>query len=116
VRYIRAMTVVVVATLSPAPQARDQVIAVLEDLIPRVHAEDGCELYALHENDDGRLVMIERWSSGTALDLHLRGPALAEMSERLRELDVPRADVQVLRAHPAGTPAQGTVAGGTGRP
>ena len=54
------MSVVVVATIHPRRNCRDQVIAALEKAVIRVHAEDsGCELYALHENDD-QLVMIEK--------------------------------------------------------
>ena len=57
------MSVVVVATIRPQSGCRDQVIAALENAVTRVHAEDGgCELYALHENDD-LLVMIEKWTT-----------------------------------------------------
>ena len=37
---------VVVATIIPLPEHRDEVIAVLTQTIPKVHAEEGCELYA----------------------------------------------------------------------
>lgn len=56
-RYGRPVSIVVVATVFPAPEFRQQAIALLEKTIPLVHAESGCELYALHE-DDGRLVMV----------------------------------------------------------
>ena len=42
------MPVVVVATITPKPEYRDEVIAAMKKAVPLVHAEDGCELYALH--------------------------------------------------------------------
>jgi quinol monooxygenase YgiN len=103
------MAVVVVATIRPLPDRRAEVIAALEAVIARVHAEDdGCLLYALHEGKD-RLVMVEKWSSGEALAAHGRGPAIAELGKRLDGLVEGTFDVQVLQPHPAGTPEQGIV-------
>jgi quinol monooxygenase YgiN len=103
------MAVVVVATLRPLPDRRAEVIAVLEDVIARVHAEDeGCLLYALHEGPD-RLVMVEKWSSAEALAAHGRGAAIAELGKRLNGLVEGASDVQVLQPYPAGTPDQGTL-------
>jgi quinol monooxygenase YgiN len=103
------MSIVVVATIYPAPEHREDVIAAFSDTIARVHAEDdGCELYALHEGED-RLVMIEKWTSEEKLAAHSRGPALAELNGRIDGKLAGRADLQVLRAHPAGTAQQGTL-------
>ena len=101
------MTVVVVATALPKPEHRDEVIAVFESAIARVHAEDdGCELYALHEGRD-RLVMIEKWASQEALAVHAKGPALVELGKGLAGKLTADLDVQVLAPHPAGTVEQG---------
>jgi len=101
--------VVVVATIRPLPEHRAEVIAAMEKVIADVHAhDDGCLLYALHEGDD-RLVMVEKWTSAEALAEHSRGPALAELNEALSGRLDRAVDVQILRPHPAGTPAQGTV-------
>jgi quinol monooxygenase YgiN len=103
------MSVVLVATIRPIPEHRDEVIAIFEAVITHVHAEDeGCELYALHEDED-RLVMIEKWASQEALAAHGRGPALAELNSRLAGKLLGDLDVQVLRPHPAGTARQGTL-------
>jgi quinol monooxygenase YgiN len=103
------MSVVVVATIHPVPEHRDEVIATFVQIIAKVHAEDdGCELYALHEGGD-RLVMVEKWSSAEALDAHSRGPALAELNKELAGKVAGDIDVQVLQPHPAGTPQQGTL-------
>jgi quinol monooxygenase YgiN len=102
------MSVVVVATVFPRPESRPQVIELLEQVIPQVHAEDGCELYALHEAGD-RLVMVEKWASRDALDAHLSSPAFLEMGRQLRTMVSQRPDVQVLSPHPAGTARQGAL-------
>jgi quinol monooxygenase YgiN len=103
------MAVVVVATIRPLPDRRAEVIAALEAVIARVHAEDeGCLLYALHEGPD-RLVVIEKWLTGEALAAHGRGGAITELGKRLDGLVEGTPDVQVLQPHPAGTPEQGTL-------
>jgi quinol monooxygenase YgiN len=103
------MSVVVVATIYPAAEHRAEVVAVFEQVIARVHAEDaGCELYALTEGAD-RLVMVEKWASAEALDAHSKGAALVELNKGLAGKLLGETDVQVLQPHPAGTPQQGTV-------
>ena len=100
------MSVVVVATVIPRPEHRDEVIAAYTETIPKVHAEDGCELYALHSGDD-RLVMIEKWASREALGAHFQGAALAAMRSRLEGKLAAPAEVLVFEAAPAGEPAKG---------
>jgi quinol monooxygenase YgiN len=103
------MSIVVVATIHPLPEHRDEVIAVFEETIARVHAEDeGCELYALHEVDD-RLVMIEKWTSADALAAHSRGPALTDAGPRLAGKVAGAPTVEVLQPHPSGTAALGAL-------
>src|SRR3712207_2649470 len=53
---------VVVATITPQPQHAQAVREAVLAAVPQVHAEEGCERYALHEARDGSLVMIERWA------------------------------------------------------
>jgi quinol monooxygenase YgiN len=102
------MSLVVVATLFPLAEHRDEVVAAIAEAVARVHTEDGCELYALHEGTD-RLVMIEKWSSKEALDIHLKAPALVELSGRLDGKLASPTEIQLLRPHPAGTARQGTL-------
>ncbi|MGO8886278.1 MAG: putative quinol monooxygenase [Streptosporangiaceae bacterium] len=73
-----------------------------------MHAEDGCELYALHQAD-GKLVMIERWSSPGALDVHSKGPNLARLAAALDGKLTGPLDVTVLEPVPAGDAAKGQV-------
>jgi quinol monooxygenase YgiN len=102
------VSVVVIAILDPLPEHRDEVIGAIVDAIPRVHAEDGCELYALHKSED-HLVMIEKWSSQEALTTHLNAPVLAELGGRLNGKLAKPTEIQLLRAHPAGTAEQGAL-------
>ena len=100
------MSVVVVATVIPVPEHRDEVIAAYTAAIPQVHAEEGCELYALNQNGD-RLVMIEKWASADALTAHSKGAPLAELRSRVAGNTAGPADVVVLHAVPAGDAVKG---------
>ena len=104
------MAVIIVATAFTAPEYRDEVIAAFEAAIGKVHAEeDGCELYALHEAPDGRLVMIEKYASDDAVAAHRAGAGLAALREALAgKLSAPM-DVQVLAPHPAGSADKGAL-------
>jgi quinol monooxygenase YgiN len=104
------MAVIIVATAYPASEHREEVIAAFEAAIEKVHAEeDGCELYALHEGPDGRLVMIEKYASDEAVAEHRAAAGLAALRESLNgKLSAPM-DVQVLTPHPAGAPVKGAL-------
>jgi quinol monooxygenase YgiN len=103
------MPVIVVATIKPRPEHRDEVRAALEAAVPQVHGEEGCELYALNQKDD-RFVMIERWASPAALQTHSAGSAgLRKLNAELKgKLEGP-LDVVVLEPVPAGEPAKGAL-------
>lgn len=100
------MSVVVVATVFPQPDHREAVIAAYTEAIAKVHAEDGCELYALNQPED-RLMMIEKWASREALGAHNQGAALAGLRSRLAGKIAGPAEVIVLEAVPAGDPGKG---------
>ncbi|HEV8223538.1 MAG TPA: putative quinol monooxygenase [Streptosporangiaceae bacterium] len=100
------MSIVVVATISPKPDHTDAVAAAFAEIIPQVHAEDGCELYALHRAGD-QLIMIERWASEEALAMHSRGAALAALNPALRGKLTGPAQIVVSHPLPAGDPAKG---------
>jgi quinol monooxygenase YgiN len=100
------MPVVVVATVVPDPEHRDEVVTAIKAVIEQVHQEDGCELYALHEAAD-RLVMVEKWESEQALATHSKGPALAALGRALAGKVTGAPEVIVLQQLPAGDPAKG---------
>jgi quinol monooxygenase YgiN len=102
------LSVVVVATITPKP---DQVEAVREAIlaaVPKVHAEPGCELYALHEGP-GHFVMVERWESAEALKAHGTAEALTTLGGQLADKLAAPLDVRRLSAVPAGDAAKGAV-------
>ena len=102
------MSVVVVATITPKP---DQVEAVREAIlaaVPKVHAEPGCELYAVHEGR-GEFVMVERWESPEALKVHGSAEALTTLGGQLQGLLDGPLDVRRLTAVPAGDAVKGAV-------
>jgi quinol monooxygenase YgiN len=102
------VSVVVVATITPRPDAVDAVRAALLDAVPAVHAEPGCELYALHEAD-GVFVMVERWESPEALRAHGKAEALTTLGAALADKLAAPPEVRRLTAVPAGDPAKGEV-------
>ena len=104
------MAVVIVATLFPASEHRDEVVAALETAAAKVQAaEDGTQLYAMHEGPDGRIVMIEKYADDAAFSAHRGGAGLAGLVTALDgKLSAPM-DVQVLTPHPAGSEEKGTL-------
>ena len=104
------MPVVVVALIKPKPEFRDDVIAAMEQAIPLVHDEDGCELYALHADDD-QLVMIERWTTREALARHGAGsPGLRVFNAATDGKLAGPTEVLRLHAIPAGDQGKGQLA------
>ena len=102
------MSVVVVATIVPKADQVDAVRTALLAAVPKVHAEPGCELYALHEGD-GRFVRVERWESVEALKVHGRAEALSTLGAELADKLAGPLDVQRLTAVPAGDPGKGAL-------
>jgi quinol monooxygenase YgiN len=100
-------TVVVVAVFTAAPGKLDALRSALVEAIPAVHAEAGCELYAIHDAPDDQIYMLEKWSSAELLDAHGDGPAVARLQELTAGLTA--GPPAVLRMTPiaAGTPEQG---------
>jgi quinol monooxygenase YgiN len=102
------VSVVVVATITPKP---DQVVAVRDALlaaVPKVHAEQGCELYAVHEGD-GQFVMVERWETPEALNVHGRAEALSTLGGQLADKLAAPLDVRRLAPVPAGEADKGAL-------
>ena len=104
-----AAVVNVLAVFHPSPGHREHVLAALETAIPLVHDEPGCELYAITEAADGRLVMMEKWQSQQYLDDHSAGPTVAALVAALEgHLERP-VEVTVLAPLPIGDPVKGAL-------
>jgi quinol monooxygenase YgiN len=102
------VSVVVVATITPKPEAVDAVREAILAAVPQVHAEPGCELYALHEAD-GVFVMVERWESPEALRAHGSAEALTTLGAALAGKVAGPPEVRRLTAVPAGEPGKGAL-------
>ena len=105
------MSIVVVATITPRPGAEDAVRNALLAAIPEVHAEPGCEKYALHEStgETTSFVMLERWESVEALAVHGTAPALVALGAAIGDLHAAPLDVRTFTATPAGAEDKGVI-------
>jgi quinol monooxygenase YgiN len=102
------VSVVVVATITPKPDEVEAVREAILAAVPKVHAEPGCERYAVHEGT-GQFVMVERWESAEALKVHGAAEALTTLGGQLAgKLDGP-LDVRQLTAIPTGDGVKGAI-------
>lgn len=98
--------VVVVATLTVKPESVDNVRDILRRAASDVHAEPGCQLYALHEAD-GTFVFVEQWADADALKTHSTSPAMATMFKDAGDHLAGPPDIKMLAPVPAGDAAKG---------
>lgn len=77
--------------------------------IPAVHAEEGCERYSIQADEDGRITMIEKWTTAELLDQHSASPAVEALNRRLDGLLASTPIVQRLEPIAAGTSEQGVL-------
>ena len=102
------MSVVVVATITPKADQVDAVRDALLAAVPKVHAEPGCELYAVHEGD-GQFVMVERWESPEALKVHGRAEALTTLGGQLADKLAAPPEMRRMAPLPAGDAVKGAL-------
>jgi quinol monooxygenase YgiN len=102
------MSVIVVATITPLPGRTQHVLDSFATVLPLVHAEPGCELYAIH-TDGERVIMVERWASREDLDAHSNGEALVQLGALNADALAGPPEVRVLDNVPAGDPVKGTI-------
>jgi quinol monooxygenase YgiN len=103
------VTVIVTAVFHPAEGSRDEAVAAMRAAIPAVHEEQGCELYAIHDAEDGTIVMIERWTTAEDLDRHGTGAAVGALRDAVGPFLSGPTVVTRMTALPAGTDAQGAL-------
>lgn len=102
-------SIVVTAVFTPIEGRKTDLIDALRASIPAVHDERGCEIYALHDADNGSVIMVEKWKSRADLDDHIRGEAGAQLMRRIRELVVHPVTVTKMDSIGAGTSGQGAI-------
>jgi quinol monooxygenase YgiN len=103
------MSVVVTAVFHPAPGKKQELAAAMRAGIEAVHQEQGCELYAIHDAEDGTITMIEKWSSVEDLDVHGQGEAVAQLNGDIADLIAKPTEVTRMTALPVGSEQQGTL-------
>jgi quinol monooxygenase YgiN len=102
------MSVIVVATITPAEGQYQAVLDAFTDIIPAVHQEEGCELYAAHT--DGKvIIMVERWTSLELLGAHAAGENLVKLNAITGDLLATPTVVSRLQNVPAGDPVKGSI-------
>jgi quinol monooxygenase YgiN len=77
--------------------------------IEAVHTEKGCELYAIHEAEDGTVTMIEKWTTTEDLDVHGDSDQVKILRADIADLIEGPATVTRMTPFPAGTDAQGAL-------
>ncbi|MFG2845834.1 putative quinol monooxygenase [Kitasatospora sp. NPDC048296] len=97
---------IVIATIKTKPGRRDEVLAAFEKHTPAVHAENGCELYAVHAGTD-RVTVVEKWADQAALDAHGAGAPLAAIAAATTDALAEPLDIAVMEPFPAGGEAKG---------
>lgn len=103
------MTVIVTAVFTPIPGGKDALIAAMGRGIAAVHDEPGCELYAIHDAEDGTITMLEKWTTAGDLDAHAAGDAVKILQADIEGLVTGPAVVTRMTPLPAGTDAQGVL-------
>jgi quinol monooxygenase YgiN len=101
------MPVVVTAVFHPVEGRTAELIDAMRATIPAVHEERGCQLYAIHDADDGTITMLEKWDSQADLDAHAAGSAVKALQDAVDGLITGPATVTTMTPLPAGTAEQG---------
>lgn len=101
------MTVVVTAVFYPLPGRKEELATAMQAGIEAVHGEKGCELYAIHDAEDGTITMIEKWTTDEDLDAHAGGAAGAILQRDTNELLEKPTLVTRMTPIPVGSEEQG---------
>ena len=101
-------TKIVVARVYPKPGRLHEVIDIYAGIVPLVHQEPGCELFALH-TDGETVFVVEKWATPADLQGHADGAAYAQIRAGISDLVDHPADVWVLDQLLFGGAAKGTI-------
>jgi quinol monooxygenase YgiN len=101
---------VVVATMKVKAESVDTVRDILKRTVAEVHAEPGCQLYALHESN-GTFIFVEQWADADVLQAHSTAPAVTGMFKDVGEHLAEAPEIKVAQPIPVGDPAKGQLVG-----
>ena len=103
------MTVVVTAVFYPKPGKKQELAEAMRRGIEAVQTEDGCELYAIHDAEDGTITMIEKWSSVEALEAHGDSDQVKILRADVADLVEKPGLVTRMTPIPVGDPGRGRI-------
>ncbi|MFI5793450.1 putative quinol monooxygenase [Streptomyces sp. NPDC051677] len=99
---------VVIVRLHPAAGQLEKVLDIYRQEVPLIHAEPGCELFAVH-TDGTDVFLVESWATPEDLKAHTDGEGFTRTREHLGPvLDGP-GDIRVVDPIPLGVEAKGTL-------
>lgn len=101
--------VLVTAVFHPREGRKQELADAMRRGIEAVHTESGCELYSIHDAEDGTITMIEKWSSVEELDTHGDGEPVKTLLADIEELVEGGPTVTRMYPLPRGTAEQGTL-------
>lgn len=97
----RTDPVVVVAVFTPAQDHAEDLVDALRRGIPAVHAESGCEVYAIHDAGD-TIVMIEKWADQASFESHRDGEASRRMAASVGPFLAKPVHIESMKPLPVG--------------
>lgn len=103
------MTIVVSVTFHPLPGQTTALLDAIAEHVPAVHAEPGCEIYALHRTAGDEVLLIEKWVCEEAFAAHREGTALQAIVAATRPLSTRNFSVARARPHPVGESPAATI-------
>lgn len=103
------MTVIVTAVFYPQAGKKQELVQAMQRGIAAVHEEPGCELYSIHDAEDGTITMIEKWTTAQDLDTHGAGEAVGVLNGDIADLIEKPTLVTRMTPLPSGTEAQGEI-------
>ena len=99
---------ILIVSVTPKEGQKQAVIDVFASIASDVHAEPGCELYALHESND-KVVLIEKWTNDKDLEVHRTAPSLLKLRSETGDLVAEPWDIKFLTALPLGDSSKGAL-------
>jgi quinol monooxygenase YgiN len=103
---------ITLAILEPLPDQVESVGEALAAAVRAAHAEQGCELYALHRTSEDpiRFVMVEQWADADALAAHTQGDGVQGLLRALTGKLAGAPQILRLTALPEGDTKLGRLA------
>ena len=93
-------TCTVVVPISPLEGAKEQVLALFDELLPEISRGPGVLKYELYERVEGGLVLIEEWQSREAWQDHFEWDAIKRLKAELPALVEMPVERWEMYAHP----------------